>query len=173
MARYSRVALYNKAHNAAHNQMNRTKPAPFRRNIVEIPEAKNSSEMQQTIHKDLEEKETAFTPAVEVASPEAAEQIKSVRSKVSKRRAKKSTAAPKMKKTNAHTKKASSSKMKKTSAKSSAKKMAKKTTVKSAKLKPEKEAMRKKAITKKLATKKMNKKSGAKSTMKGSSMRSK
>ena len=104
MARYSRVALYNKAQNASHNQINKTKPAVFRRNIVEIPEAKNQTDVSEKVHDDLEKTEPVFTPYVEVGD------AKKVKTSAPKKKATKS--ASKVKKVVVKTNKQSASKTK-------------------------------------------------------------
>src|SRR5688572_4339703 len=107
MARYSRVALYHKAQNATHNHP-KLKQAQFRKEIVQIPEAKQEHDV---FHHE-EHKESDLTPAVNVGAPvnlEAPEVADS--GAEAKRTVKKPTASSKMKRS-ASASKASAPKMK-------------------------------------------------------------
>ncbi|MES2681529.1 MAG: hypothetical protein V4635_16660 [Bacteroidota bacterium] len=167
MARYSRVALYHKAQNAAHNQANKLKQTPVKKAIVQIPEAKNTADPLELIHQAPVAVAAPLPQVVEVND------IKNEKEKKPRSRAnskKMSTPASKIKKV-ATTKKASTSKTKravvKAAVKKTTKKIAKKKTA-TAKSTAKKVAPKKKTA-KKMMTKKMSQKKSAKPAKKTNS----
>jgi hypothetical protein len=162
MARYSRVALYNKVQNATHNQANRLKITPVRKETVEIPEAKIMNGDQAELKAEQIKMQNSSSPETLKTTG-----VEKTGLKKNKNPAKKATAVSKPKKVLA-LKKASSKKTKsKASLKTNAKKATKKVVVKSktltkkstTKTKPAKKMMAKKPV-KKMSVAKSTKKAG-------------
>lgn len=146
MARYSRVALYHKAQNASHNQP-KLKPTYYKKDIVQIPEAKN--EPVNTLHQVEDKKEPVLKPAVETEASVAPKKTKMSGKRPVKKSATSQT--PKKKASGSKTKKAATGKKKslKTEQKNSSAKSKKVTAkVKVKKSMPTKKPVKKTAMKK-------------------------
>lgn len=165
MARYSRVALYHKAQNAAHNQAMKLKQTPFKKDTIEIPEAKATADPAGLMHHEPAHV-ASLVPAVKAGGVENKKTTPSPSRPASKKMPKKAAKGSNIKKTSI-AKKVAPVKKKKTPAKSAGKKMTKKPAAKAksvAKAATKKIATKAKPV-KKMATKKMSAKKASSKKM--------